>query len=874
MGEVYRAHDTKLGRDVALKVLPDLFANDPERLTRFRREAKVLASLNHPNIASIYGLEEQDGVTALVLELVEGPTLADRIAEGSISLEEALAIARQIADALEAAHEQGIVHRDLKPANIKVREDGTVKVLDYGLAKALAGDGAQAQDSNLSQSPTLSRQATAMGVILGTAAYMAPEQAKGKAVDKRGDIWAFGVVLFEMLTGERLYAGETASETLASVIKDEPDWRRLPGNCPGHIRTLLRRCLTKDPKERLRDIGEARIAMSAAPEESVRHELTPLWQRALPWAVAAALAVFWLTSRSETPPAPSPPVQFSLPLPSGLNLYTGPFRSKLAIASDGSRIAYLAGVPAASIGDQGWSLFVRSLNQLGSRELPETLGAESPFFSPDGRFIAFAQNGRLRRIATDGGAAATVAELTSASIATSGGVRFLGGTWGSGDEIVFAESGVGLLSVPASGGIPELVLPVDSSAGEVSFSWPSFLPDGKHVLFAASVGSEEPSEIRMLSRVDGSVTKLIDNASNPRYAASGHVLFDRSELGRFEHALQAVPFDAQQRVVTGQPFVVRENVDWDRGGIMVYAVAANGTLVYSPDQGDTRSVVSVDRQGAAEPMISEPGNYSSARFSPEGRRLVLQRDGHIWVYDQALETLTRITTQGHNIYPSWTSDGARVAFASTASDEVDRDLFWAPADGSEAPELLVEKTGEQRASDWSPDGRFIVFDDVAGNTRRNHLWIAEPGSGEAPRPYGAADTLAPAVSPNGRFLTYSSRASGEFEIYVQTFPEAGERWQVSAGGGTEPRWSRDGRELFYRSEGQLVAAQVDTSDGFTVLGRELLFDATPYSRNPGNSTYDVTPDGRGFVMIKLGNEGRQLFVVLNWLAEFEELSSP
>jgi len=409
MGEVYRAHDTKLGRDVALKVLPDLFANDPERLTRFRREAKVLASLNHPNIASIYGLEEQDGVTALVLELVEGPTLADRIAEGSISLEEALAIARQIADALEAAHEQGIVHRDLKPANIKVREDGTVKVLDYGLAKALAGDGAQAQDSNLSQSPTLSRQATAMGVILGTAAYMAPEQAKGKAVDKRGDIWAFGVVLFEMLTGERLYAGETASETLASVIKDEADWRRLPGNCPGHIRTLLRRCLTKDPKERLRDIGEARIAMSAAPEESVRHELTPLWQRALPWAVAAALAVFWLTSRSETPPAPSPPVQFSLPLPSGLNLYTGPFRSKLAIASDGSRIAYLAGVPAASIGDQGWSLFVRSLNQLGSRELPETLGAESPFFSPDGRFIAFAQNGRLRRIATDGGAAATVA---------------------------------------------------------------------------------------------------------------------------------------------------------------------------------------------------------------------------------------------------------------------------------------------------------------------------------------------------------------------------------------------------------------------------------------------------------------------------------
>jgi len=532
MGEVYRARDTKLDRDVAIKVLPEAFAKDEERLARFEREAKLLASLNHPNIATLYGLEESDGVTALVLELVEGPTLAERIAEGPIPAEEALPIARQIAEALEAGHEAGVIHRDVKPANVKVREDGTVKVLDYGLAKALEGDEASNADSEPSQSPTLTRHGTQVGVILGTAAYMSPEQAKGKRVHKRTDIWAFGVVLFEMLTGKRMYSGETVSETLASVIKDDPDWSRLPSSCPGHVRALLSRCLTKDPKLRLQHIGEARIALSGAIADSPPAESrlrAPLWQRALPWAVTVAFAVALAVSNLR--PVPSLPVTRTVVALQADEVIPRTTLAPLAFSPDGSHMVY-----SARKGNDPRRLYLRPMNSLEDEALLGTEGGDNPFFSPDGRWVGFFAGGEMKKVAIAGGAAVTLFTV---------GERPQGASWGADDRIIFATfSSGGLRRMSADGGMAEALTSSDKSAQEAMAAWPEILPGGQAVLFNSG-GSI------MAQRLDTGERKVLTQGGTfPHYLPTGHLIY------LLTGTLMAVPFDLDRLEISGSPVPV------------------------------------------------------------------------------------------------------------------------------------------------------------------------------------------------------------------------------------------------------------------------------------------------------------------------------
>jgi len=854
MGDVYRARDTELGRQVAIKVLPDTFAHDPDRLTRFEREARVLASLNHPNIAHVYGFERVAGASALVMELVEGPTLADRIAQGSIPLDETLAIAGQIAEALETAHEQGIIHRDLKPANIKVREDGTVKVLDFGLAKAL--EPAEA-DLDVSHSPTITSPAmTRMGVILGTAAYMAPEQAKGRPVDQRGDIWAFGCVLYEMLTGTRAFAGEDVSDTLAFILTREPDWNLLPADTPAAIRRLLRRCLQKNARERLHDISDARLEMHDAQAEAastgVAHPVPAVtWRRRerLAWAaaaVSAVIAVAALRVAWRPNPRPTPPemrVEISTPATSS------PYH--FVLSPDGSRLAFVAS------GDGLPRLWVRALEAVAAQPLAGTENAEFPFWSPDSRSIGFFADGKLKRVDVAGGPPPQV--LAEASGA--------GGAWNPDGTILFAAAFRGpLWRVSDRGGEPRVVTRIGE--GQDGHRSPFFLPDSRRFLFFATGGAEAQG-IYLGSLDGGEPRRLMTNESAGAWAPPGWILFVR------QGALLAAPFDAEKGELSGEPVTVADAVGRveNRGG---FSVSAGGLVAYRAGGSERRQLMWFARDGQRVGTAGGPdGNILRwPELSPDGRRVAVVRTlesyEDVWLLDLVRGGMTRFTFDAARDGGAvWSPDGTRVAFPSNRKSALD--LYVKPSSGTGREELLWESPNNPKIPlSWSPDGRFLLFYDVDPKTDFD-LWTLPLTGDEKPSPWldtPFTETLGQ-FSPDGRWIAYQSNESGQFEIYVQSFPVASGKWQISTQGGTQPRWRADGKELFFIAPDlKLMAAGVIASTA--------TFDATPpvalfQTRIVGGPNqfakhqYAVSRDGRFLIIEPLEEPtATPITLILNW----------
>jgi serine/threonine-protein kinase len=881
MGEVYRARDTRLKREVALKVLPDTFASDSDRLARFQREAELLASLNHPHIAAIHGLEESNGIRALVMELVEGPTLADRIEQGSIPVDEALPIAKQIAEALEAAHEQDIIHRDLKPANVKVRPDGTVKVLDFGLAKALDPGAASPPSANLTNSPTITSPAmmTGVGVLLGTAAYMSPEQARGKAVDKRTDVWAFGCVLYEMLTGKRAFGSEDLSNTLAAVLRDEPDWRLLPADTPAAVRRLLRRCLRKDVKERLHDISDARIEIDEAlaaqidePGQITRMMLPSAWRRVATHAstalVASAVvgAVVWLALRPVIPPLRV--LRFTITPPSVAALTISGSGRDLAITPDGTRVVY--------VGANGSALFVRALDQLDATRLTGLGAPRGPFLSPDGQWIGFVDGLVLKKVALSGGPAVVLGRIGS-------GAR--GASWGSDNTIVLATSdpATGLQQIPAEGGAPTVLTRPNLAGGEADHLWPEFLPDGEAVLFTitTTTGGLDAASVAVLDLRTGTHTILIRAGRHAHYVRSGHLVY------AVAGTLRAVPFDLTNRAVIGPPVPVVPEVVMSAYGAADAVVADDGTLVYVPGTGAAaeRTLVWVDRQGREEPLMAPVRAYQYPRLSPDGRRVALDvRDQEldIWTWDFIREMPARLTFDpGQDYFPVWTPDGRRLVFSSSRAGV--RNLFWQAADGTGTIERLSESPNAQDPSAMSPDATRLVFKEQSPKTGWDLMVLTlDKQRHVEPLVRTTFDEVNAEISPDGRWLAYQSNESGQNEVYVRPFPDVnGGRWQISTGGGRQPVWARSGEELFYLApSGTLIVVRIGRATSFTPGVVTKLFEGRRYHVTSGGALgrhYDVSLDGRRFLMIKPEGGSDQtaaspiFIVVQNWAEELKRL---
>ena len=863
MGEVYRARDTKLGRDVALKVLPDAFARDKARVDRFRREAKILASLNHPNIAGIYGLEESDGVSAIVLELVEGPTLAERIAEGPISWEEALAIFRQIAEALEAAHEQGIVHRDLKPANVKVREDGTVKVLDFGLAKGLAGSDLLAADA--SQSPTLTKD-TALGVIVGTASYMSPEQARGKSVDKRSDNWAFGCCLYEALTGKKAFDGDSVTDILAAVVHHSPDWSALPVTTPSRVQELLRRMLERDVKQRLRDIGDGRIEMNAAVAEPVgvptasrdTVSILPLFAAALLGAFLAGVTL-WMSRPSSDPTGV--PMHLAVTLPpdqviaeTDAGWFTG--ENPIALSPDSSGLVYAARHAGTT------RLYLRSWDEAEARAIPGTEGAQAPFFSPDGESLGFFARGELRKVSLEGGGSPfTICAVLFARSAAS---------WGADDTIVFASSLIsGLTRVPASGGELQTLTTPNVENGEFSHLAPDILPDGTNILY--TIAATGGSSVAVFSIETGESRVLLPRAAGAKYVSTGHLVYANAR------GLWGVGFDVARLEVTGAPVSILEGV-LALGSVGVthaaFAISETGLLAYVPRGTGVNDVpVWVDREGNASFLTEDRGFFVHARLSPDGERLAVARQDDeaqwdIWIYDTARGTRIRLTTTGSNFDSAWKPDGARIFFNSTRDGQ---GIYSRTPDGSGGAQAFLRSNSSYlNLGSWSPDGTTLAFVQTDPVATGADIWtVREDGDGIAsPLLATEFDEIAPEFSPDGRSLAYVSNESGRNEVYVVEYPSLESKTTMSFGGGVEPAWSPTGTELFYRNGNQMLAADVASSDKPRVL-----FDR-PYRLSPFPiAGYDVAPDGRRFVMMSIDEsaDARQINVVVNWFEDLKRL---
>jgi Tol biopolymer transport system component/tRNA A-37 threonylcarbamoyl transferase component Bud32 len=854
MGEVYKARDTKLGRDVAIKILSEAFAHDAERLSRFQREAKMLASLNHPNIATIHGLERSNGTHFLIMELVSGETLAERIKrEGAVPVEEALKIAVQIAEALEAAHEKGIIHRDLKPANVKVTPNGKVKVLDFGLAKAFAGDTAH---SNPSQSPTLSAVATMQGVLLGTAAYMSPEQARGKAVDKRTDIWAFGCVLYEMLTGRQALEGEDVTEILAAVVKTEPDWNRMPPSTPAKIRDLLRRCLQKDKILRMQAAGDIRIEIVealTAPPTTVATTAAPAtrgWRERIAWpAVAGVLgliAIALATVLVLRAPKPPQPMRLSAEVGADANLYTDSGTSAI-LSPDGMRLALIA-----SGADQKQRIYVRPLDQLQATALSGTENARNPFFSPDGQWIGFFADGKLKKISTQGGAAVTLCDAPSD----------LGGSWGDDGTIVFTpDQRVTLSKVSSAGGMPQPLTTLDKQAGELTQRWPQVLPGGRAVLFTsdAQLNNYEDADIIVYSMASGQRKTLQHGGFYARYLPSGHVVYIH------EGTMYAVPFDLKRLEVTGQPVPILEGVDASSvRGSAQFSFSDTGNLVYIAGRGvgQNVSIYWMDREGKFTPLRETPGFYYNPAFSPDGKLLALEiSDGKrsdIWVYEWQADTLTRLTFAGEsNRFPVWTPDGQRIIF--TSQDKGIENLWWIRADGAGDAQRLTESKSAQRTGSRRPDGKVLAFMQLNPDTSWDIMTLAIEGDEKSgwkpgePKLFlnGAFFEIDPAFSPDGRWLAYVSNESGNFEVYVRPFPGPGGKWQISTGG-NYPKWSPNGKELFYRTEGSkiMVVTYSASGDSFHADKPQLWSPGQFTERGPGNRNFALHPDGKRLAVLK------------------------
>jgi serine/threonine protein kinase/Tol biopolymer transport system component len=856
MGEVYQAHDTKLGRDVAIKILPEAFAHDTERLSRFQREAKMLAALNHPNIATIFGLEHSDGVQYLVMELVLGETLQERVRrDAPVPVEESLAIAKQIAEALEAAHEKNIIHRDLKPANVKLTPEGKVKVLDFGLAKAFEGD---STNEDMGNSPTLSQAATMQGVILGTAAYMSPEQARGKTVDKRTVLWAFGCVFYELLTGRQAFNGEDITEILAAVIKTEPDWSCLSETTPAAIRLLLRRCLQKDKTLRLRDAGDARIEIQealAAPPTAVATTAAPAarsWRERLAWTTAAVfvLATIALASgfvlRAPKPPQPMPAMRLIAEIGVDASLYTS--LPSAILSPDGTRLAFVA-----SDADQKRRIYVRSLNQLQATALSGTQNAHNPFFSPDGQWIGFFADGKLKKISVQGGAAVTLCDAADDR----------GGSWGEDGTIVFTKNSSAPLSkVSSAGGAPQPLTTLDNQAGEITQRWPQVLPGGKAVLFTSNTrqSNYEDSDIVVYSMVSGQRKTLQHSGTYARYLPSGHVVY------MHEGTLFAVPFDLQRLEVTGQPAPILEGVASNAGnGSVQFSFSNTGNLVYiGGHSGFTNvSIYWMDHDGKFLPLRETAGGFANPAFSPDGKRLALEiREGSksdVWVYEWERDTLTRLTLAGEiNGSPVWTPDGQRIVYSSQQKDGLSS-LWWMRADGAGDAQRLVESKSSQYAGSWRPDGKVLAFRQDNTGTGLDIMTISVEGDEKSgwkpgePKPFvnSAFNEMTPAFSPDGRWLAYMSNESGSYELYVRPFPGPGGKWQISTAGGGYPKWSRNGKELFYQTMDNkiMVVTYIASGDSFHA-DKPQPWSPGQFTSLGANYTFDLHPDGKRIAVLK------------------------
>jgi eukaryotic-like serine/threonine-protein kinase len=868
MGEVYRAEDSKLGREVALKILPEAVAGDPERLARFQREAKVLAALNHPHIAGIHQVEEANGLHFLVMELAEGETLQERIARGPIPLNDALPMALQIADALEAAHEQGIVHRDLKPANIKVTPQGQIKVLDFGLAKALEED---RSSGDIMNSPTLTAAATQAGIILGTAAYMSPEQAAGQLADRRADIWSFGVVLAEMLSGRQQFTGETVSHVLAAVLQSNPDLKSLPGETPAPILDLIEHCLRKRPKQRLQAIGDARVLIEdylADPESFRRLGVTPekevsaqpaIW-RWLPWAVAAAaiLGATVIALWPESPTPPPPATRAYIPAPPGGEFNLGSdYPAPVSVSPDGRTLAF--GIRGE---DDVERLWIRDLDDLDARPLTGTEGALYPFWSPDSRHIGFFAGGKLKKIEATGGPAMALCEAPNGK----------GGTWNSAGTIVFAPShNTPLHKVSAAGGESVALTQFDSALGEDSHRHPRFLPDGDHFVFVARAGgggAGSNSRVKIGS-LEGEVSELMPATSNVEYAA-GHLLYV------FDQTLMARPFDAETRELTGDAFPLAENIYVDLGAVLgSFSVSDQGTLAYqtgSPRESVRASLQWRSRSGEILSEVGAPDSYIEVQLSPVGSQAIVAKadfesgNTDLWLVDLDRELQTRFTFEtGADYFVAWSPDGETIAFSSNRSGSFE--LYSKSVTGGGQEQLLREGEGTSYPSSWSPDGRYLVYQSNVGGGEDMFAWDVEGGGEPIPlQPTKFNDTV-PMVSPDGNWLAWAGDDSGRWEIYVTPFPEGGRKWQISDGGDW-PRWRSDGKEIFYlTAEGKLMATQVDGSgDTFKVGATQELFELGPY--NDGFD-YDVTADGQRFLIVKQAEQKEHqnqqpMTLVLNW----------
>ena len=892
MGEVYQARDTKLDRDVALKVLPEAFTSDPDRLARFEREAKVLASLNHPNIGSIYGLEEAEGTKALVLELIDGSTLADRISQGPIPIDEALPIAKQIAEALEAAHEAGVIHRDLKPANIKVRADGTVKVLDFGLAKALAGDDVGA---DLSQSPTVTATGTREGVILGTAAYMSPEQARGKPLDKRTDIWSFGCVLFEMLTGKAAFAGETLSDTIGRVMEREPDWEALSPKAGPPVQRILRRCLSKERRERFHDIADVRLALQDAVEmKAIKAELaTPgtSRQHVLPLALAVS-AVAALASGfavwSITRPAPLRVTRVALAPDDGRMLHIAGASPDLALSPDGSRVAYLTG-NGGEVGAE--QLHVRLLDQLSSETLVSQGELQSPFFSPDGQSIGFYDRSTtpntLKRVSVAGGAATTICDLPESTLA--------GASWADDDTIVFSAGNFSVTSpvspalwrVAGRGGEPVRLTTPDPERGELGHAWPEFLPGNEAVLFTIMADPIEESSIAAVMLGTGEQKVVLRGGFFPRYSPTGHLVYGRPGN------LWAIPFDLGELETTGGPVLVQQGVVTKPLGSANFSVSGDGSLLYLPGdaqnatpgvpatyQAGARTLVWVDRDGEAAPVPgAENGEYRNPALSPSGRYVAYDDGEDIWTLDLTRESVNQVTTHAAiDSHPVWMSED-QIVFSSARADGR-AGLYVRASDGTGDAEPLLLSEGTQPTG-WAGGLGAVVFHQRSfqasetGFNRDVGLLSVPPGEPQMLFE-SELDAAWGTVSPNGQWIAYTAAQSGTLEVLIERFPTGGGRRKISNAGGDFPRWSSDGSELFYRSTGpsfQFWRASIGYDDGLTAGVPERLFSNTQYLNQPGNRMYDVAPAGDRFLVSAMtgGARSNQMVLVLDWFSELTEL---
>ena len=866
MGEVYRAKDEKLGRDVAIKVLPEEFAKDELRLARFKREAKVLASLNHPNIASIYGLEESDGVKALILELVEGPTLAERIAEGPIPIEEALPIARQMAEALEAGHETGVIHRDLKPGNIKVKEDGTVKVLDYGLAKALEGDAPSETDAELSQSPTLTRQGTQIGVILGTAAYMSPEQAKGKRVDRKADIWAYGAVLFEMLTGKKAFDGADISETLAAVLKTEVDLDSLPTRTPVAIRTLLRRCLERDLLNRLPHVGVARLEIEETQRLPPDTEQDPLGpgttglgqpRRArlvgagiLAGAVLTAAAFgVWMGSRSEVS---ARVVRFAVPPPEGSTFFQGAFAETLTVSPDGQRVAFVAR-PA---GDSR-RVWVRPLDSLAARAIPGTEGARYILWAPDGQSIAVLGRDGLKRIDTSGGPPLTLAQSGAEA-----------GAWSSEGVILFRGRDGRIYRVDDAGGEAEAVTELDAERQEISHHPELFLSDGRRFVFRAR--SSDPSQhgVYLASLDSTSRTPVIDILSNIALA-NEHLVYQRAGT------LMVQPFDEDTGRVTGQAIPFVEGVDYNPAtGKGAFSVSPAGVLAYRTGSDATSVLTWFDRTGEPLDRIHDFAGtfFERGSLSADGRSLAVSHriqgePADVWLIDLGRGVPTRFTFYaGDDLAPVFSPDGARVVFNSNRRGV--RDLYERSSGGTQEASLLYQSPNADRPWAFSPDGTVLLFNSPSKSI--SDIW-ALPLEGEREAfPVVSTEFFAghATFSPDGRWFAYCEGDSGD-QIYVQPYPPDGTRVRLSTTSGSSPQWV--GTEVFYVSRDDDVMAVDVTNPGQPGIPTKLF--AAP-----------ATFEHRGILVDSSGTrflapvptaeqQPAQIHVVLNWFEELKSLVS-